>query len=117
MSSVDLNECSLDHMYDLIGVGFGPAGIALSVAMEDERMPEDTSSWNALFLDKSKHAQWQADMLLPRTDIQHNFLRDFVTPYNPRSHYTFVNYLKEQGRLFSFGLLGVTPGRIASAGR
>jgi L-ornithine N5-oxygenase len=39
-------------------------------------------------------------MLLGGADIQNNPLRDLVTPRNPRSRYTFINYLHENGRLF-----------------
>jgi L-ornithine N5-monooxygenase len=41
-------------------------------------------------------------MLLDGVDIQHNPLRDFVTPRNPLSRFSFLNFLKSQGRLFQF---------------
>jgi hypothetical protein len=44
---------------------------------------------------------------LDRTDIQNNPLRDLVTPRNPRSPYTFINYLHCHDRLFDFLNLGV----------
>lgn len=105
-------NCS-EEIYDLIGIGFGPAGIALGVAIDDhnEGLSEEKSI-KALFLEKANDSTWQGNMLLPRAHIQHHFFRDLVTPYNPRSKYTFANYLKEKGRLFQFGLLGLTPGRI-----
>ncbi|SMO66923.1 SidA/IucD/PvdA family monooxygenase [Melghirimyces algeriensis] len=102
-----------NHVYDLLGLGFGPAGIALATAMKDEE--EANGRWNqgnVLFLEKQPNSEWQPEMLLPRTDIQHHFFRDFATPRNPRSKYTFANYLKEKDRIFSFGLIGGTPGRI-----
>lgn len=102
-----------DSVVDLLGVGFGPSGIALAVAIRDavEERPE-AMPLKALFLDSSPVSRWQGDMLLPNTDIQHHYLRDFATPRNPRSRYTFPNYLKESGRLFAFGLLDGNPGRI-----
>jgi L-ornithine N5-oxygenase len=39
-------------------------------------------------------------MLIDGADIQNDPVRDLVTPRNPRSRYTFINYLHEQGRLF-----------------
>ncbi|MBV9336257.1 MAG: SidA/IucD/PvdA family monooxygenase [Solirubrobacterales bacterium] len=99
--------------YEFVGVGFGPAGIALAVAIDDaEEDRRDEPPWRALFLEEATDSRWQPEMLLPGTDIQHHFLRDFATPRNPRSRYTFPNYLKEAGRLFAFGLLGGSPGRI-----
>jgi L-ornithine N5-oxygenase len=97
----------------MIGIGFGPAGVALAVAIEDAREENRLQQeWRPLFLERAAGCNWQGDMLLPGTDIQHHFLRDFATPRNPRSRFTFPNYLKCKGRLFAFGLLGGNPGRI-----
>ncbi|TDC36987.1 SidA/IucD/PvdA family monooxygenase [Micromonospora sp. KC213] len=41
-----------------------------------------------------------AAMMLDGADIQNHPVRDLVTPRNPRSRYTFVNFLHEQVRLF-----------------
>ncbi|GLO68392.1 MULTISPECIES: SidA/IucD/PvdA family monooxygenase [Oceanobacillus] len=93
--------------YDLIGVGFGPAGIALETAIKDQEEYSKENNYNRLFLEQNPSSAWMPEMLLPGTDIQHHFLRDFATPRNPRSKYTFSNYLFEKGRVFSFGLLGI----------
>ena len=54
-------------------------------------------------------------MLLAETDIQHHFLRDLATPRDPRSRFTFANYLKEKGRLYDFGelALGAQGGAVS----
>ncbi|WP_375411108.1 SidA/IucD/PvdA family monooxygenase [uncultured Bradyrhizobium sp.] len=83
--------------YDLVGIGFGPANIGLAVALEEMGW-----SGSALFLERQTAPDWQAEMILDGTDVQHNPLRDFVTPRNPRSYYTFLNFLKENGRLFEY---------------
>jgi L-ornithine N5-monooxygenase len=102
-----------NNIYDVLNVGFGPAGIALAVAIKDqEETTGETIDWKTLFLEKASNSTWQPEMLLPETNIQHHFLRDFATPRNPRSRYTFINYLKEKNRIFSFGHIGGIPGRI-----
>lgn len=96
-----------DSTYDVIGIGFGPAGISLAAAIDDAR--EDGSldiDISLLFIEKAPNSAWQPNTLLHGTDIQHHFLRDFATPRNPRSRFTFPNYLKNQDRLFDFGLFG-----------
>jgi L-ornithine N5-monooxygenase len=99
--------------YDVVGVGFGPSGIALAAAIADSAEDEEADpAVDALFLDGGSMASWQAELLLPGTRIRHHFFRDFATPRNPRSRFTFVNYLKESDRLFAFGLLEKGPGRI-----
>lgn len=87
---------------DVIGIGFGPGNIALAVAMDE--LDVDLS---AQFFDRQPHPAWQPGMLLDGSDIQHNAARDLVLPRNPRSRYTFYNYLFETGRLFDFLNLGL----------
>lgn len=85
------------EIYDCIGIGFGPANIALAVMMKEAHF-----RGNVLFLERSLEPNWQPGMLLEGSDIQHNPLRDFATPRNPRSRYGFLSYLESVGRLFDF---------------
>ena len=82
-------------VHDIVGIGFGPANIALAIAVQELHPTLDM-----VFLERHAQAGWQEEMLLPESDIQNHPLRDLVTPRNPRSRYTFVNFLFEQGRLF-----------------
>lgn len=91
-----------ETVHDVIGVGFGPANIALAVALE-EMLPQV----RPLFLEARESVVWQPEMLLPGADIQNNPVRDLVTPRNPRSRYTFLNFLFEQGRLLEYLNLGL----------
>lgn len=95
-------------MYDVLGIGFGPANIALAICVQ-ELYPE----LNIHFVEARKTTQWHPDMMLSGSDIQNNPLRDLVTPRNPRSQYTFINFLKETNRLFDHLNLGISfPLRI-----
>ncbi|MEU4355681.1 lysine N(6)-hydroxylase/L-ornithine N(5)-oxygenase family protein [Streptomyces virginiae] len=81
--------------YDVLCVGYGPANVAVAVAFE-ELWPQA----RVKFIEREPGPYWQRAMLLDGSDIQNNPLRDLVTPRNPRSRYTFTNFLHEQGRLF-----------------
>lgn len=85
------------ELHDLVGIGFGPANIGLAVAL-------DEIGWegSALFLERRTTPDWQPGMLLDGADIQHNPLRDFATPRNPSSRFSFLNFLKSENRLFQF---------------
>lgn len=96
-SATKLDDSDGGHVYDCIGVGFGPSNIALAVAFDEMGLLENT-----LFLEAQPAPSWQPGMLLLGTDIQHHPLRDFVTPRNPQSPYGFLSYLKSQNRLFEF---------------
>ncbi|RDK02911.1 l-ornithine 5-monooxygenase [Paraburkholderia lacunae] len=89
-------------MLDVIGIGFGPANIALAVALE-----ELTEGLRVQFLEKRSGPRWQEGMLLEESDIQNHPLRDLVTPRNPRSRYSFTNFLFENDRLFEHLNLGL----------
>jgi L-ornithine N5-oxygenase len=89
--------------YNVLGIGFGPSNLALAIALQ-----EGQADFSAHFLEAAPDNAWQPGMLLSGGDIQNHPLRDLVTPRNPKSHYTFVNYLFETGRLYDFLNLGLT---------
>ncbi|MGH8385066.1 MAG: SidA/IucD/PvdA family monooxygenase [Pseudomonas sp.] len=86
---------SSTQILDVLGIGFGPANIALAIALE-ELAPTLTTR----FMEKRSDPLWQPNMLLPGSDIQNHPLRDLVTPRNPRSRYSFTNFLYENQRLY-----------------
>lgn len=92
----------MTNMLDVIGIGFGPANIALAIALEELESPLTIK-----FFEKNKTATWQNEMLLDNSDIQNHPLRDLVTPRNPRSRYSFTNFLFENNRLFEHLNLGL----------
>ena len=96
---------------DLIGVGFGPSGIAVAAAIDDRAESVRSPAVNARFYERSSSSAWHPDFVLDGSDINHHFLRDLATPRDPRSQYTFANYLKAKDRLYDFGLLGRPPSR------
>jgi L-ornithine N5-oxygenase len=91
------------EIFDVLGVGFGPANIAVAAANE-----ELGTNLKIRFFEKNKSSAWQAGMQFGQSDIQNHPLRDLVTPRNPRSKYSFINFLHTKGRLFEFLNLGIT---------
>lgn len=87
---------------DVLGIGFGPANIATAIAIEE--LGVDVS---AVFLERRPGPSWQSAMMLDGSDIQHNAVRDLALPRNPRSRYTFLNYLFEHERLFEYLNVGL----------
>ncbi len=92
-------------LHDVIGVGFGPSNLALAIALQ-ELSHQHGRAVNALFLDKQEHYRWHGDTLSSQSELQISFLKDLVSLRNPTSPYSFVNYLKQQGRLVDFINLG-----------
>lgn len=86
-----------DIPYDIIGVGFGPAALAIAIAMRDRGI-----SARVLFLERQPEFGWHTGMLLPGSRMQISFLKDLATMRNPTSPFTFLNYLHKQNRLTHF---------------
>lgn len=81
-------------------VGAGPANLALAVAMEESGAPHLAKQ--ALLLEQHPDIKWQRNLLLPWARSQVSFLKDLVTLRNPRSRFSFLNYLHQQGELDDF---------------
>ncbi len=85
---------------DVVAVGAGPANLALAVAIEESgslQLAERT-----LLLEQYPDIKWQRNLLLPWARSQVSFLKDLVTLRNPRSRFSFLNFLHETGRLDEF---------------
>jgi L-ornithine N5-monooxygenase len=100
-------------IYDVLGIGFGPANLALAVALEEEAEAAGGHDLRRLFLERKPEPVWHPGMLIEDSLIQISVLKDLVTIRNPQSRFTFLNYLKTQGRLFEFlNLRDLFPTRI-----
>ena len=106
-----------NEVQDLVCVGFGPASLAIAVALHDAldkgELALGTSTPKVRFLERQQQFAWHAGMLLPGAKMQITFIKDMATLRNPRSEFTFLNYLHENNRLVSFTNLGTfLPHRI-----
>jgi L-ornithine N5-monooxygenase len=91
----------MSHVYDLVGVGFGPSNLALAIAVhEHNAQPGEPVS--AVFLERQEAFGWHRGMLIEDATMQVSFLKDLVTLRNPTSSFTFLSYLHECGRLIDF---------------
>ncbi|MCX4767678.1 lysine N(6)-hydroxylase/L-ornithine N(5)-oxygenase family protein [Streptomyces sp. NBC_01275] len=92
-----------DVVHDVIGIGFGPSNLALSIAVEEHNtsLPADRRL-DALFLERQPRFGWHRGMLIDDATMQVSFLKDLVTLRNPTSDYTFLCFLRERGRLIDF---------------
>jgi lysine N6-hydroxylase len=82
--------------FNLIGVGVGPFHLSLAALMS--KVPQT----NALFLDQKSAFNWHSELMFSDADMQTSFLKDLVTPVDPTSPYSFLNYLVEHGLFYSF---------------
>lgn len=83
--------------YDLVCIGFGPASLAIAIALHDRGIQA-----RVLYVERQLEFVWHAGMLLPDVRMQISFLKDLATLRDPRSKFTFINYLKSKNRLVAF---------------
>lgn len=110
-----LRATPVNELHDFVCVGFGPASLAIAIALHDalEGTSPSTRSRGGhgflpkvAFLERQPHFAWHAGMLLPGAKMQISFIKDLATLRNPRSEFTFLNYLHRQNRLVQFTNLG-----------
>lgn len=85
-----------NKIYDLVGIGLGVFNLSLAAQLDENQCE------NVLFLDKQKEVTWHGGLLLESSELQVSFLKDLVTPVDPQSRYTFLNYLNSRNILYQF---------------
>ena len=81
---------------DFIAIGVGPFNLGLAC------LTEPIEDLHGVFLDKKEKFDWHPGMLLEETTLQVPFMADLVTLADPTNPFSFLNYIKEQGRIYSF---------------
>ncbi len=85
-----------ENIADFIAIGVGPFNLGLAC------LAAPIEGLNGIFLDKSEKFDWHPGMMLESTTLQIPFMADLVTLADPTNPYSFLNYSKEQGRIYSF---------------
>jgi L-ornithine N5-monooxygenase len=88
--------------YDLVGIGFGPSNLALAIAVQEEAEGVYGRKLRTLFVEKRERFWWHPGLLLGGARVQLNFLKDLVTLRNPCSRFSFLSFVREEGRLDEF---------------
>ncbi|HWI30410.1 MAG TPA: SidA/IucD/PvdA family monooxygenase [Microbacterium sp.] len=82
-------------IHDLVGIGIGPFNLGLACLA-------DPLAIDAVFVDRASGFRWHHGMMIDGSTIQVPFLADLVTMADPTSGFSFLNWLKESGRLYPF---------------
>ncbi len=84
-------------VHDIVGVGIGPFNLGLAAMLDDAEENVD-----ATFLERDGEFHWHEGMLLEGTTLEVPFLADLVTLADPTNPYSYLNYLRETGRIYQF---------------
>lgn len=81
---------------DLAGVGIGPFNLSLAA------LADGVPGLRVAMFERRKEFRWHPGLLIEGATIQVPFLADLVSLVDPTSELSFLNYLRERGRLFPF---------------
>ncbi|MGA6099152.1 lysine N(6)-hydroxylase/L-ornithine N(5)-oxygenase family protein [Stutzerimonas marianensis] len=82
--------------YDFIAIGVGPCNLGLAC------LTAPLPGVRSLFLERKPAFSWHPGMLLDGTTLQNPFLADLVSMADPTSPFSYLNYCKQQGRLYTY---------------
>lgn len=85
-----------EEILDFVAIGVGPFNLGLAC------LTQPLKELKGVFLDKKDKFNWHPGMLLQDTTLQVPFMADLVTLADPTNPFSFLNYIKEQGRIYSF---------------
>jgi putrescine N-hydroxylase len=85
-------------IFDLIGIGIGPFNLGLAA------LASDIENISCIFFDQQKEFNWHPGLLLNNARLQVPFLADLVTPVNPRSEFSYLNFIHAKKRMIRFGI-------------
>lgn len=86
----------MENHFDLVGVGIGPFHLSLAALMQKAQDKK------TLFFDQKPAFHWHSELMFADADMQTSYLKDLVTPADPTSPYSFLNYLVDQGLFYAF---------------
>ncbi|MCG5076887.1 lysine N(6)-hydroxylase/L-ornithine N(5)-oxygenase family protein [Paraburkholderia tagetis] len=81
---------------DFIAIGLGPFNLSLACLAEPIR------DLRGLFLERNEDFDWHPGMLIDDTTLQNPFLADLVSLADPKSPFSFLNYCKQEGKLYAY---------------
>lgn len=83
---------------DVVAIGLGPFNLGLACLMAP------LAGHRSLFLERAGSFAWHPGMLIDDSALQNPFLADLVSLADPTSRYSYLNYRKSRGQLFSWFL-------------
>jgi lysine N6-hydroxylase len=91
-----MNAGAPPRIHDFAAIGVGPFNLGLAA------LSEPVDGLDGVFLERRESFDWHPGMMLEPAHLQVPFMADLVTLADPTSPYSFLNFLKQTGRLYRF---------------
>ncbi len=86
----------MSEVLDLVGIGIGPFNLSLAALLDR------VESGRSRFFERKGGFDWHAEVMFPDSVMQTSYLKDLVTPVDPTSPYSFLNYLVDRKLFYAF---------------
>ncbi|MFD1565811.1 lysine N(6)-hydroxylase/L-ornithine N(5)-oxygenase family protein [Haloarchaeobius amylolyticus] len=86
-----------ERIHDVVGIGLGPFNLGLTALLDGVE-----ESVDAVFLEREPDFDWHEGMLLEGATLEVPFIADLVTLADPTNPHSYLNYLRETGRIYEF---------------
>ncbi|MFJ6314175.1 lysine N(6)-hydroxylase/L-ornithine N(5)-oxygenase family protein [Pseudarthrobacter oxydans] len=96
MSTADNRKAANGRILDFAAIGVGPFNLGLAA------LAAPVEGLDGIFLEQRDSFEWHPGMMLEPAHLQVPFMADLVTLADPTSPYSFLNFLKQTGRLYRF---------------
>ena len=90
------HQSATRRVHDFAAIGVGPFNLGLAA------LSEPVDGLDGVFLERRDSFDWHPGMMLEPAHLQVPFMADLVTLADPTSQYSFLNFLKQTGRLYRF---------------
>ncbi len=84
------------HIYDIVGIGVGPFNLGLAC------LTQPLNELSTIFFDSKDDFDWHSGIMPEGSTLQIPFIADLVSFADPKTNYSFLNYLKLHNRLYQF---------------
>ncbi|WP_151774141.1 lysine N(6)-hydroxylase/L-ornithine N(5)-oxygenase family protein [Streptomyces abyssomicinicus] len=91
-----MTQPATEPVHDFVAVGLGPYNLGLAC------LTAPLDDLDGVFLESREQFDWHPGMLLDFATLQTPFMADLVSLADPTSPFSFLQYLKEKGRLYPF---------------
>lgn len=81
---------------NLAGIGAGPFNLSVAALLNKVR------GIKTAFFDKKNEFHWHPGLMLSDAKLQTSWMKDLVTPVDPTSPFSFINFLVQKGRFHAF---------------
>lgn len=83
------------QIFHLAGIGIGPFNLGFAALSNKLDM-------KTIFFDQSPSFDWHRGLMIEGSTLQVPFLADLVSPVDPTSPFSYINYIVKTGKLFKF---------------